>query len=175
MKKLTKNQIDKKFRKVIPLESNYFDYFENSNEIKLDGRFASDELREIARIMDEIGHGDKEVKRIKDLVVKGFKAKDIKVIFYKTREVDKYNYSFYLMKNGKEYDLYYAMDKDGKEAGKWWPKGEDMYSSPLTQFIPDGFAEACENIYEFMGKHEEALELFKECGFVITHGGEFEW
>jgi hypothetical protein len=60
MSKLTEVEIYNKFREVIPVKANWFNYHENFNSIKLDGTFASDELREIARVMDEMAHGTSE-------------------------------------------------------------------------------------------------------------------
>jgi len=52
--------------------------------------------------MDECFSGNKEnrkINRIQNLNVKGFTAKDIKVLWYKHGE--NHYYSFYIMKNGK--------------------------------------------------------------------------
>lgn len=80
MKKLTFKEVEEKFKKVT---DQYFNFFDTQNLIKLDGRFASDELRAIADTMDEVFHGDKELSRIQKLKIEGFTAKDIKVIYYK--------------------------------------------------------------------------------------------
>ena len=57
MKKLTEEEIEQRFKEVI-IKPNWFSYFKNFNIIRLDGTFASDELREIARVMDEISKSD---------------------------------------------------------------------------------------------------------------------
>lgn len=63
MKVLTDAEIYDKFREVCPKKSNWISYVKCFNTIRLDGTFASDELREIARVMDEVFNGttvDKE-------------------------------------------------------------------------------------------------------------------
>lgn len=177
MKKLTFKEVEKKFKKVT---DQYFDFFDTQNLIKLDGRFASDELRAIADTMDEIFHGsdeDREVKRIQTLNIKGFTAKDIKVIYSCEGERDRngkkeYRFSFYIMKDGKDWDFYYGKSDDG--AGDWWPEPEDpIYLSPITEFIPSGFAEACENMYEYRGSLKEGIRLLKNCGFTVEKGEDY--
>jgi hypothetical protein len=168
MKKLFKEQIDEKFKKVT---DQYFDFFDGMHLIKLDGKFASDELRSIADVMDEVFHGSREVNRIQKLKIFGFIAKDIKVTYF-TR-YGGWRYSFYIMKDGKDWDFYYGKSDQG--AGDWWPDSKDEYDvSPIHQFIPSGFAESCENMYEYhKGSHKEALELLKDCGFTIERGEDY--
>lgn len=48
---MTNKEINDAFKEVT---ENWFDYFESFGIIKLDGTFCSDELREIARVMDEV-------------------------------------------------------------------------------------------------------------------------
>jgi hypothetical protein len=172
--KLTKQDIDKKFIEVIPEESNYFDYFDGMNLIKLDGRFSSDQLREIARVMDKIHHSsdDTELNRIAKLNVNGFTAKDIKVVYSKNSFCNNgLQFSFYLMKDGKDYDFYYKLDEEGELAGDWWPENEDEFINSLQEFIPRGFAEACENLYEYRGGTEiEAIKCLKKYGFTVEEG-----
>lgn len=172
MKKINYDEVYTKFRKVIPNKSNIFDYLGDTNEIKLDGRFSSDELREIARVMDETFHGnpqEKDINRIKSLKVGEFTVKDIKVTCH-CEWVGNNNsdirYSFYVMKDGKDWDFYYG--KSNQNAGDWWPMGkdEDDYS-PLHKFIPNGFREECENTYSCRKPIEEVLKIFNECGFTV--------
>jgi hypothetical protein len=54
MKKYTDKEIYDKFREITPNKANWFSYAKFDNHIRLDGSFASDELREIAKMMDEI-------------------------------------------------------------------------------------------------------------------------
>lgn len=172
MKKLTKEQIEKAFKKVT--DNDFLYPCGKQNVIGLDGVFASDELRCIADTMDEIFHGDKELNRIQKLKIKGFTAKDIKVIWGCEGERDRkgrkeYCYSFYIMKDGKDWDFYYGKSDQG--AGDWWPDSEDeIYLSPITQFIPNGFITCCENVYKYHGSNKEALELLKECGYTLEKG-----
>jgi hypothetical protein len=62
MKKWTQEEINKAFENVIKNQG--FCYFKDHNLIKLDGRFASDELREIARVMDDIYWGNCFIERV---------------------------------------------------------------------------------------------------------------
>jgi hypothetical protein len=168
MKKLTIEQIESKFKKVT--DQHFFYCQDKKNSIVLDGTFASDELRAIANVMDEVFHSDKKVNRIQKLNIKGFTAKDIKVIYYKL--YGGWRYSFYIMKDSKDWDFYYGKSDEG--AGDWWPEAKDEYDvSPIYQFIPNGFIEACENMYEYHGSHKEALELLKECGFTVERGEDY--
>lgn len=64
MKKLSNKEIHDLFREVIPNKSNWFYPLSNLNLIKLDGTFCSDELREIARVLDEVNHGTPDDKKI---------------------------------------------------------------------------------------------------------------
>lgn len=177
MKKLTKEQIDQRFREIIPEPGNYFDYHHGTSEIKLDGTFCSDELYAIADFINKLMGVGKQIYRIKNLNIKGFTVKDIKVVWGCEGERDRngekeYRYSFYIMKDGKDWDFYYGKSDQG--AGDWWPEGEDEYElSPIHQFIPDGFGEACENMYDFCGSHEEALELLNDCGFTIEESDNY--
>lgn len=174
MKQLTKKEIQKAFEEVTDQD---FKYGEETNLITLKGTFCSDELRCIADRMDSIFHGDKELARIKNLNIKGFTAKDIKVIYDCQGERDRnnekeYRFSFYIMKDGKDWDFYYGQSDEG--AGDWWPEPEDpIYQSPITEFIPSGFAEACENMYEYHGPLEEGVQLLKDCGFTVEKGEDY--
>ena len=60
MKKLTNKEILQRFEEVISSNESDFIYNETTNIIHLNGNFCSDELREIARVMDEIAHGTSE-------------------------------------------------------------------------------------------------------------------
>lgn len=72
MKKLTDRDIFDKIREVIPFKSNWFNYHANFNTIALDGTFSSDELREIARVLDEVKRASSKERKIKDVSDKGF-------------------------------------------------------------------------------------------------------
>jgi hypothetical protein len=176
MNRYTENEIYKMFRDVIPNRANFLRYYKGSDTISLDGSFSIKDLYNIIGVMDKITEFDKEVNRIKELEVKGFKVKDIKVIWScggkRDRKSDKeYTYSFYVMKDGKDWDFYYGGSDQG--AGDWWPEPtEEGYLSPLTNFIPTGFAEACENMYEYRRTKEEALNLLQECGFTVEKGDD---
>lgn len=160
------------FDRVVYNKSSFVEYFDKMNLIKLDGRFCSDELREIAKTMDRLFKGEDldslEVSRIKSLNIKGITAKDIKVQWYKYNK--SYAYSFYVMKDGEDYDFYYG--KSDQYAGDWWPEPEDeMYLSPIHEFVPDGFSGCCENMYEYRrGNLKEALGLFKRLGYTVYRG-----
>ncbi len=176
MKKLTDIEIYNRFREVCPAKSNWISYYQNLNLIKLDGTFVSDELREIARVMDEIYKGtpqDREIDRVKTLEVKGFKSSDVKVTYSNGHEDSKkYWFSFYIMKDGVDYDFYYGKSDGG--AGDWWPAGEDEYDiSPIHQFIPKNFWEDMENAYNYSGTNGEAIEFLKACGFEVVKGDDF--
>jgi adenine-specific DNA methylase len=54
MKRYTDKQIRQKFEEIITECYNWYCYSSYNNSIRLDGGFSSDELREIARTMDEI-------------------------------------------------------------------------------------------------------------------------
>ena len=54
MKTYTDEEIRKRFKEVIPKCYNWHSYSPHFNNIRLNGEFSSDELREIARVMDEI-------------------------------------------------------------------------------------------------------------------------
>lgn len=172
MKKLTDHKINSLFRKILPNTADYFNYFGEINQLKLDGIFSSKQLAQLALLMDDLLKGtdqDPVIKKIQNLNIKGFKAKDIKVIYYKMYDEEGYNFSFYIMKDGKDWDFYYGQSDQG--AGSWWPNSKDsMYLSPIHQFIPPGFCEACENAYEYHGKNEDAIELLKTCGFTVERG-----
>lgn len=163
MSKLTEIGIYNKFREVIPVKANWFNYHENFNSIQLDGTFSSDELREIARVMDEIVHGtpeERKIKRIQNINVNGFTYKDIKIIYYLVHEdSETFSYSFFITKDGKDYDFDYGSTLS--ETQNWWPKGE------LKLFVPEGFTERCENCYRYDGTDAEAIELLKKCGFTV--------
>lgn len=171
MKQLTKEQIDQKLKQIIPEPANYFDYHHGTSEIKLDGTFCTDELYAIADFINGLMATNKEINKIKNLKIKGFTAKDIKVTYAKHYGTS-WRYSFYIMKDGKDYDFYYGKSDGG--AGDWWPEPEEEgYLSPITQFIPDGFGEAMENCYDYHGSHKEALELLKDCGFTVERGEDY--
>lgn len=60
MKKLTNEEILKRFIEVIKTDRNScFSFDMKSGLIDLEGEFCSDELREIARVLDEVNHGTK--------------------------------------------------------------------------------------------------------------------
>ena len=178
MKKLTREQIVEKFKEVVS-PTNFFVFGEDG--ILLSGKYCSDELREISRVMDEINHGtdeEKEVSRIQSLEIKGFRNKDIKVVWGCEGERDRlgnkeYTFSFYIMKDEKEYDFYYGHLEPG--ASEWWPSSTKRgYLSPIHEFIPDKFSECCENMYNFRGTLEQALELLTECGFTVEKGNDYD-
>lgn len=167
---MTNKEINDLFRKVISSNGTEFRFSPETGLFRLNGSFCSDELREIARVLDEVNHGtpqERELDRIKKLNVKGFRAKDIKVLYFKMyNDNENYNFSFYIMKDRKDWDFYYGKSSQG--AGDWWPDPEDeLYLSPIHDFIPSGFAETCENVYEYCGTNEEAIETLKKCGFTV--------
>jgi hypothetical protein len=172
MRKINYEEFYAKFRKVCPIKTNIFNYFGKINQIELDGKFSSDELREIAKLMDECFHGTKQeqdVDRIKLLKIGEFTSKDIKVQCHLEWVSDNncdIRYSFYVMKDGKDWDFYYGLDNQG--AGDWWPKAENEDDlSPLHDFIPIGFREECENVYSSRMPMEKVIEVFNECGFTV--------
>lgn len=57
MKKLTNKEIYDLFREVISSNGTDFKFSDKTGMIKLHGAFCSDELREIARVLDEVNHG----------------------------------------------------------------------------------------------------------------------
>jgi hypothetical protein len=81
-----------------------------------------------------------------------------------------YHFSFTIRHGipGKEYDIYYEC---GDPLHSWWPivgeEGDDNCDrNGAFEFIPPGFAEACENSYEYRGTVEEAVAQLKKYGFV---------
>lgn len=60
MKKLTNKSIHDLFREVISSNGTDFKFSNETGMIKLHGAFCSDELREIARVLDEVNHGTPE-------------------------------------------------------------------------------------------------------------------
>lgn len=59
MKKLTHKRIHDLFREVISSNGTDFKFSDETGMIKLHGSFCSDELREIARVLDEVNHETK--------------------------------------------------------------------------------------------------------------------
>lgn len=57
MKKLTNKEIHDLFREVVSSNGTDFKFSGETGMIKLHGIFCSDELREIARVLDEVNHG----------------------------------------------------------------------------------------------------------------------
>ncbi len=170
MKKLSRDEILGKLEKVVG-RGNQVDLLDSDNDVwRINGKFSSVELSQIAIVMNECLKGDprkiRDIKFLLQLNVGGFTHKDIKVIW--SVDDGEYDYSFYLMKDGKSYDFYYGKSDQG--AGDWWPEPEnEYYLSPICKFVPNGFVEACENMYEYRGTHEEALELFEELGYTVEH------
>jgi hypothetical protein len=132
--------------------------------IKLDGTFCSDELKEIARVLDEVNHEtpeEKEIKRIRNINIDGLTYKDIKVIYYLIhKNSETFSYSFFITKDGKDYDFYRG--RLYLESHDWWPDSDQELN-----FIPKGFFERCENCYGYNGTDAEAIELLKKCGFTV--------
>ena len=160
--------MNKLFRKIIPNIDNNFHYHELTNEITLNGTFASDELYEIVKLMYKLSSKDREIKRIKSFNIDGFTSKDIKVI-QRLEDKSLIRYSFYIIKDGKDWDFYYGNFDDNTIA--WWPKylnlDNNVYSGPINDFVPVGFIEMCENSYEYNGCHGDVIKFLQACGFVV--------
>jgi hypothetical protein len=171
MKKLSDKEIRALFKKILPNGADFFQYFQEFRQLKLDGIFTSDQLHQLASLMDSLIFKENEVKRIGRVKVGKFTAKDIKVLWFWTWIDDNSSdirYQFFIMKGGKDWDIYYGLCGQEYASPKWWPHVEDGdYLLPVYEFIPDGFGEDSENCYTYDGTHEEALELLKECGFTI--------
>lgn len=174
MKILNKSEIEEQLKQVVTPGNKIEWGGVKDNSVILSGKFCSDELREIAKAMDKIFKETKydvNIKRIQNLEIGEFKSKDIKVVYYNMYKEDsnKFQFSFFVIKDGKEYDFYYGKSDQG--AGDWWPENddEDGFFSPLHEFIPSGFSELCENMYEYRGSNETALDVLRLCGFVTEH------
>ena len=76
MKKLPEKEINALFKKIIPNE--WFTYFQEINQLKLDGTFSPDQLMKLASLMNDLSAKEDEAKRIKKVKVGKFTAKDIK-------------------------------------------------------------------------------------------------
>jgi hypothetical protein len=168
---MNKNDIHALFDEVVVNDGDFFRSDDDDEGlIWLKGSFCSDELREIARVLDEVNHGtpqDKEVKRIQNLNVKGFTVKDIKVIYFLLHEDSKkYSFSFFIMKDGVDWDFYYA--KSDQRVGNWWPTNEKDDFPSICEFIPYDFIQTCENIYQCSDTNEETINFLKLCGFTVV-------
>ena len=135
-------------------------------------------LKEMAKITKQLRKMQEvvDVKESHELNIGGFTCKDVAVRYGSydgsgDHDAD-INFSFFLKKNGKLWDFYYG--KSDGEAEDWWPEAEnDMNMSPIFDFIPPGFAEACENSYEFSGTVEEAIEHLKKHGITDIEKGDW--
>jgi hypothetical protein len=146
------------------------------NLISLEGEFCSDELRQIAKVMDSMFKGtalDPRIEKCKSLNIGGFATKDCRVYYSHVYDENEYNYRFVVVKDNKEYDFYYGKSDGG--VGAWWPTDEDDEYGCMSfnGLIPPGFCEASENCYEYHGSHEEAVSLLEACGFTVFKGEDY--
>ena len=117
----------------------------------------------------------KELER-KALKLNGFTVKDVVVQYgvYEESYKDIINYMFYLKVGNGLYDFYY----DSAVAPRWPDvKGDDKGNNVL-KFVPDEFAEAAKNLYEYspdLKNSKAAIECLKRNGItdVRVYDGEY--
>ncbi len=125
----------------------------------------------------------KEKKKQLALKINGITVRDFSVVYadyYCSPHEPEYKptFSFYLKRGKKEYCIYNDFCETNPH--KWWPAekqtqyGNRGWANRATEFIPQGFAEACENSYEFSGTTEEAIARLKEYGFTDIKDGQAE-
>ena len=137
--------------------------------------YTLEELEDLYReVWDELGRRsiERETISIKTLCINGITTKDFVVRYadYDCSPDDpefRPTFSFLIKRGKKEYCIYYDFNQEKPQ--KWWPtkrqglRLED--ENAAFDFIPSGFCEASENIYEYSGTTEEAIECLKNRGF----------
>jgi len=137
--------------------------------------------------MYEVLKARREVQQVKEAQTKcinNITTKDF-VVYWGTlgqryrNDKPEYFFSFTIRHADRDYNIYYENGTyDAKHVHHfypWWPivgeeGDEDWDRNGAFEFIPPGFAEACENSYEFRGTVEEAVAQLKKYGFV-----NFRW
>ena len=126
-------------------------------------------MNQVLRVRREV----QQVKEAKQKCINNITTKDFVVYWGTFGERDrndkpKYSFSFTIRHADEDYDIYY---EHGNPFYPWWPvvgeEGEDYLDrNGAFEFIPPGFAEACENSYEYRGTVEEAVAQLRKYGFV---------
>lgn len=131
---------------------------------------------------------ENELKKQKKLNINDITAKDIAVRYTREMNEDDVRYSFYIKHERKLYDIYYEHSTYSLSADReqkfhpWWPirpleNGETEYDdwdhNGARDFIPIGFQETCENMYEYDGSISEVIKHLKNHG--ITDVKEFTY
>ncbi len=136
----------------------------------------TDLKKEYNLISEEVLRRDtlRDIDFAKSLVINGITCKDIAVIYgYELGDGEDPTFSFYVKHDGKVYDIYYEHgtydENHNFHFHPWWPiKGnegdEDWDRNGAFDFIPPGFVEACENMYEYHGTKEEAIAQLRKHG-----------
>lgn len=128
-----------------------------------------------------------KAEKAKKLCINGITAKDIAVEYgsydgSEITDINEVNFSFFVKHDGVKYNIYYEAgtydDKHNFTIYPWWPivgeEGDDQYErNGAFEFIPPGFAEACENSYEFRGTFDEAVARLKEYGITDVTKGDW--
>lgn len=149
-------------------------------------------MKQIAEVL-----GDKQqenhTKKIRSLNINGITVKDFVVIYAPLHEDGDSCFSFFIVHDGKLYDIYYDTAPHDNEHKfsfhPWWPtvddndepcspvgklEDEEVFNA-VDSFIPSGFAEACENCYEYgSGKIKEAIAVLEKHGFKTIIKAEYE-
>ncbi len=124
-------------------------------------------------------NADKDLLRTKSTCVDGFTVKDVVCVQGTEQDYaderrgykDPYgpHYAFYLRVDGKLFDIYYQNCVTGPCDERLdvnpprWPEAADEGDVAAAAFVPDWFAEAAENVYEYHGK-EPVEDYLKKAG-----------
>lgn len=104
---------------------------------------------------------DENIIEIRNKKLAGkYGVENIRVYYGKFYDEDRDNYSFVFVDGKKEYDFYYNMPPEVVL------KDDEDWYQVMGEFIPDGFCEASENMYEYKGTTEEAIAQLKKYGIV---------
>ena len=161
-------------------------------------KWKTEDLVEERKRIELVLHGRlvqeaKEKKRL--LNINGITPRDIVVTAqygYSYAETnDEWVYSFQINHEGKLYDIYYDGWAKPASSGEmvyydWWPVtteenfdewGQigDVGDNAAFAFVPNGFSESSENIYEFRGTHTKAKKRLKECGITDIREEKADW
>jgi len=127
--------------------------------------------KELAAIQSEIDRREKSVDAtvVRELNINGITTMDFIVIYYK--EEKRTHFSFYIEYNNDIHDINeggYTGERNKKGRAMfypWWPTASSGTENAALAFVPMGFLEMCENLYEYGGSDEEAFAMLQESGF----------
>jgi len=122
----------------------------------------------------------------KKLKINNITTKDI-AVRYGVTDDDLTQFSFFVKHKGKLHCIYYdngyhevSEDKPRFKYYDWWPikleKDEDgeVEENGAYEFIPNGFAECCENSYEYCnGNFKSAIKKLKDSGITDIEKGDW--